>query len=163
MEIQDQITSEIDFNVDDDDDDGGGGGVCDMLRNNANYTNLMEIGLNTMRYNIGNRCTNGCEDNSNTFSVNGEGMRTCDWAVLLKPGENGGVPGRCDAHPEVAENCPDTCGTCCKDSTGKTMKKGKIRNCAKGSKSVKGSKSAKGFKSAKGSYQIRKLRGFTNA
>ena len=130
LEIQDQIASEIDFiNADKN-------SICDLLQKNGKYTDMMKTGLNTMKYNIGSRCTNGCEDSTTQFEVSGKGLRTCDWAVRVNKPSKNGVPGRCSAHPEVAENCPDTCGTCCKDTAGMfyvsdvpTMKKGKKRSC----------------------------------
>lgn len=122
LEIQDQVLLEIDFDKDNE------LSACGQMQNDGRYNRVMKTGLNTMSYNIGSRCTNGCEDSTTAFSVTGKGMRTCDWAVRVnKPGKNG-VPGRCSAYPEVVKNCPDTCKTCCV-AKKKGKKKGLKTNC----------------------------------
>jgi hypothetical protein len=84
------------------------------------YKRITMAGQRVLKYDIGNRCTNGCEDSNKRFTVAGtiNSKKTCDWAILPKNAASAsGVPKRCFKFPEVAINCPDTCKSCCIDTS----------------------------------------------
>jgi hypothetical protein len=85
------------------------------------YKRITRTGQRVLKYDIGNRCVNGCEDSKKRFTVAGTNngrKKTCDWAVSPKDPESASaVPRRCVKFPEVAINCPDTCKSCCTDAS----------------------------------------------
>jgi hypothetical protein len=96
--------------------------VCTQLTKQGGQVmkSMIATGENTLRYNIGSRCINGCRDNDRSFSIKGiDGKKTCDWAIRLNVPGPGNMPGRCRRYEEIRTNCPDTCHSCCKDATGK--------------------------------------------
>jgi hypothetical protein len=96
--------------------------ICVKFHALANrYKSITITGQRVLKYNIGDRCTNGCEDSQKRFTVAGTingRKKTCDWAVSPKDPESAtAVPRRCVKFPEVAINCPDTCKSCCTDAS----------------------------------------------
>ena len=132
MVIQDQIVNEINITS---------GNACGDLVSEE-YMSIINTGKKVMESNtMGARCTNACSDNTEKFYVEGtagNGMRTCDWAIRMGGTDNKGIPKRCSVFSAVEENCSDTCGKCCVDTTERfyvsdlpvEAGKGKMRNCA---------------------------------
>ena len=96
---------------------------------------MVSTGEFSLKYMMGDRCTNACIDEEGLFTVSeggsDKGFRTCDWVVRNGNPNNNGVPRRCTAYPEVADNCPDTCKSCIRDSDIKFTIKDipKKKNC----------------------------------